>query len=458
MIKNFWTLFTFILFSIFLNTKGQTGINKNLPIDGIVAVIGNEIVLESDIEEYINIARQQGTKMDDKCKVVEDIVHDKVLLFHAKNDTLIQDRSKELKANAESRYQQLLSGFSSEKDMLSAYKFRTEYELKSAIERIALDQYYQNEKYRMITKDIDVTPSEVSTFYQTNKDRLPYVYDEVKLNRIIMYPKLTETHKQEIINRLKSIKSTILSGESSFESQAIIYSEDPGSASNGGLISNISKGMMVKAFEATALNLEEGEISDHVETEFGYHIIRLEKKAGKKYDVRHILILSTPNAEEIEAAKEEMINIKTQITEGKITFKEAALKYSDDKYTKFNAGVMTGENGSDSIEKTKLNPIDAYQIAGLEKGEITDPYENEEEQSKKKNITIIQIADIIPAHNMDIDTDYERIRTIALNKKRNENIEKWIKSKLPYTFISINKRYNECNFKTDWTMKNYSVK
>jgi len=453
MIRNFYTLFGFISFVIFPYMKGQTIINNSLPVDGIVAVIGNEIVLESDIEEHINMAKQQGIKTGDKCSVIEGIIHDKILLFHAKNDTLIQDRSKELKANAENKYQQLLSGFSSEKDMLNAYKFRTENELKSTIERIASDQYYQGEKYRMITKDIDITPSEVSTFYQTNKDKLPYIYDEVKLSRIIMYPKLTETHKQEIIDRLKSIKSTILNGESSFESQAIIHSEDPGSASSGGLISNISKGMMVKAFEATALNLEEGEISDPVETEYGYHIIRLEKKAGKKYTVSHILISSTPNTEEIAAAKEEMINIKSQIIEGKITFKEAALKYSDDKYTKFNAGVMIGENG-DTLEKTKINPIDAYQIAGLEKGEITDPYENEDEQSKKKNITIIQINDIIPAHNLDIDTDYERIRAIALNKKRNESIERWIKSKLPYTFISINNRYNQCNFKTDWTLKN----
>jgi len=453
MIRNFYTLSAFIITGFFLNANGQTRISKGSLADGIVAVIGNEIILESDIEEHINMAKQQGIKTDDKCSVVEDMINNKILLFHAKNDTLIQDRSKELKASAEDRYQQLLSGFPSEKDMLKAYKFHTAYDLKSVIEKMSSDQYYQGEKYRMITKGIDVTPSEVSAFYQNNKERLPYIYDEVKLNRIVMYPKLTEKHKQEIIDKLKSIKASILNGESSFDSQARIYSEDPGSASNGGLISNVFKGMMVKPFEAAALNLEEGEISDPVETEFGFHIIRLEKKAGKRYDVRHILISSTPNSEEIAQAKEEMIKIKTQITEGKISFKDAALKYSDDKLTKFNAGVMTGENGSDSIEKTKLNPIDAYQIAGLEKGEITDPYENEDEKSKRKNITITQITDIIPAHNINIDTDYERIRTIALNQKRGEIVEKWIKSKLPDTFISINKRYDKCNFKTTWSLK-----
>jgi len=453
MVRNFYALFAFITFGIFLQIKGQVSIDKGLLVDGIVAVIGDEIVLESDIEEHMNMAMQQGIKVDDKCRVVEDIVHNKLLLFHAKKDTLIQDRSKELKENAENRYQQLLSSFPSEKDMLKAYKFRSAYELKSTIEKISSDQYYQGEKYRMVTKGVDVTPSEVSSFYQVHKEQLPHIYDEVKLNKIVIYPKLTESHKQEIIDKLKSIKSAILSGESSFENQAIIYSEDPGSSSNGGLMVNVSKGMMVKAFEATALNLEEGEISDPVETEYGYHIIKLEKKAGKRYDVRHILISATPNEKEIATTKEEMIKIKAQITEGKISFREAALKYSDDKYTKFNAGVMTGENGSDSIEKTKLNPIDAYQIAGLEKGEITDPYENEEEHNKRKIVTIIQITDIIPAHSLNIDTDYERIRTIALNQKKNEVVEKWIKSKLPDTFISISKRYDKCDFKTDWTLK-----
>ncbi|OPC45330.1 peptidylprolyl isomerase [Elizabethkingia anophelis] len=450
MTKNFRFFFILsFLVTTFAGTLLKAQLKQGQLVDGIAAVIGNEIVLESDIEEYINMSKQQGSPVGDKCEIIESIIHNKLLLFHAKKDTLIQNRSKELKADADNRFQQMLSGFPSEKDMLNAYKFRTAYEFKAAIEKISSEQYYQGEKYKLITKGVDITPSEVSAFYDTYKTQLPQLNDEVKLSRIIMYPKLTDAHKQEIIDKLKKIKAAIQGGES-FENQARIYSEDPGSASNGGLINNVAKGMMVKPFEAAALNLQEGEISDPVETEYGYHIIQLIKKSGKIYDVRHILIASTPNAEEIKAAKNELQKVKAQIVDGTISFKDAALKYSDDKSTKFNAGVMTGQDGSDNLEKTKMDPVDAYQIAGLNKGDITEPYEIEEGQSKKKAIELIQVNDIVPAHTLDITTDYERIKSIALNQKKGNIVDQWIKSKLPDTFISINNRYKDCKFKTDW--------
>ncbi|NAW50938.1 peptidylprolyl isomerase [Elizabethkingia argentiflava] len=454
MFKNF--RFFFILSTLILALSGgllKAQIHPGQLADGIAAVIGNEIVLESDIEEYVNMAKQQGTaNIGDRCEILENIIHNKLLLFYAKKDTLIRNVNKELKADADSRYQQMLSGFSSEKDMLKAYRFRTAYELKAAIEKLSSDQYYQGEKYKLITKGVDITPSEVSAFYAQYKSQLPEVNEEVKLSRIMMYPKLTDNRKQEIIQKLKNIKADILKG-ASFEDQARIYSDDPGSAAYGGLITKVSKGMMVKPFEATALNLQEGEISDPVETEYGFHIIQLVRKAGKIYDVRHILIANTPNAQEIASAKGELTKIKSQIQAGKISFKEAALKYSDDKTTKFNAGVMTGSDGSDNLEKTKLDPIDAYQIAGLNKGEITDPYEMGEAQNKKKAIALIQVDDIIPAHTLSIDTDYERIKAIALNQKKNDVVDRWVISKLPDTFISINNRYKHCQFKTDWKRK-----
>lgn len=455
MTKKFRFLFILSFITTFLfGNMIQAQLKKGQLVDGITAVIGDEIVLDSDIEESIAMAQQQGAPIGDKCKVLENIIHNKLLLYHAKKDTLIPDRSKELRADAENRYQQFLSSFPSEREMLNAYKYRTSYEMKNAIEKVASEQYYQGQKYSMITRGIDVTPSEVSAFYEIHKSQLPQVNNEVKLSRIVMYPKLTDAHKKEIIDKLKKIKKDILAGES-FETQARIYSEDPGSAANGGLISNVAKGMMVKPFEAAALNLQEGEISDPVETEYGYHLIQLVKKSGKIYDVRHILILSTPNEEEIKATKKEMADLRNQIIEGKISFKDAALKFSDDKSTKYNAGVMTGSDGSDNLEKTKLDPVDAYQIAGINKGDITEAFETEfgEGPSKKKSIEFIKVDDIIDAHTLDLSDDYERVKAYALNQKKNEQVEKWIKSKLPDTFISINKRYQDCDFKTNWSRK-----
>ncbi|MCG2779739.1 MAG: peptidylprolyl isomerase [Weeksellaceae bacterium] len=417
-------------------------------VDGIAVVVGNEIILESDIEDQANYAKQQGANVADKCEFVESIINNKLLIYEAKRDTLIENRSAAIKENAGQKYNQILGQFPDEKTMLAAYKFRTSYEMKNAIEKIDTDNYYGQMKYGRITDKADVTPNEVTDFFNTYKFQLPEVKDEVSLSQITMYPKLTDAHKDEIIARLNKIKKDILAGET-FESQARIYSEDPGSAANGGLYNNISKGKMVKPFEAAALNLQEGELSDPVESEFGYHLIQLVKKSGKMYDARHILLKAEPNADEIATAKKELDSIRTLILDGKLTFKEAAYRFSDDKKTKFNAGILTSEDGSDKMEKLNLPPTVSYQIAGHNKGDITDVFQ-ETIQQDKKVVSIVKIDDVIAAHQLDIATDYDRIKQMALNKKKNEMVEKWVKEKLPSVFISINNRYKDCTFKTDW--------
>ncbi|MFD2543951.1 peptidylprolyl isomerase [Kaistella montana] len=442
----FALLFTmiFAFFGVKLNAQLQSG----SLVDGIAVVVGNEIILESDIEDQANYAKQQGAQVSDKCEFVESIINNKLLIYEAKRDTLIENRSEAIKETANQKYNQILGQFPDEKTMLSTYKFRTSYEMKNAIEKIDTDNYYGQMKYGRITDKADVTPNEVTDFFNTYKSQLPEVKDEVTLSQIIMYPKLTDAHKDEIIAKLNKIKQDILAGES-FENQARIYSEDPGSAANGGLYKNISKGKMVKPFEAAALNLQEGEISDPVESEFGYHLIQLVKKSGKNYDARHILLKAEPNDAEIATAKKELDSIRTLILNGRLTFKEAAYRFSDDKKTKFNAGILTSEDGSDRIEKLNLAPTVSYQIAGLNKNDITDVFQDTIQQDKKV-VSIVKVDDIIASHQLDITTDYDRIKQMALNKKKNEMVEKWVKEKLPDVFISINNRYKDCAFKTDW--------
>ena len=436
--------FIFAFFGVKMNAQLKTG---DL-VDGIAVVVGDEIILESDIEEQANYAKQQGATVADKCEFVESIINNKLLIYEAKRDTLIENRSAAIKENAAQKYNQILGQFPDEKTMLSAYKFRTSYEMKNAIEKIDADNYYGQMKFGRITEKADVTPNEVTDFFNTYRYQLPQVNDEVSLSQIVMYPKLTDAHKNEIIARLNKIKQDILAGES-FESQARIYSDDPGSAANGGLYTNIAKGKMVKPFEAAALNLQEGELSEPVESEFGYHLIQLVKKSGKMYDARHILLKAEPNAEEIATAKKELDSIRTLILDGKLTFKEAAFRFSDDKRTKFNAGIITSEDGSDKMEKLNLSPTISYQIAGHNKGDITEVFQDTQAQDRKV-VTIIKIDDVIAAHQLDIATDYDRIKQMALNKKKNEMVEKWGKEKLPNVFISINNRYKDCTFKTDW--------
>lgn len=446
--KNIKFALIFSLLFAFFGVKMNAQLKTGELVDGIAVVVGDEIILESDIEDQASFSKQDGADVSNRCEFVEGIISNKLLIYEAKRDTLIENRSSVLKENANQKYAQILGQFPDEKAMLTTYKFRTSFEMKNAIEKIDADNYYGQSKFGRITDKADVTPSEVTDFFTAFQFQLPEVKDEVSLAQITIYPKLTEAHKNEIIGRINKIKQDILAGET-FESQARIYSEDPGSASNGGLYKNISKGKMVKPFEAAALNLQEGDISEPVESDFGYHIIQLVKKSGKNYDARHILLKAEPNSDEIATAKKELDSIRTLILEDKLSFKEAAFRFSDDKKTKFNAGILTSQDGGDKLEKLNLPPTTAYQIAGLNKGDITEPFQDTINQDKKV-ITMIKIEDIIAAHKLDIATDYERIKQMALNKKKNELVEKWVKEKLPNTFISINNRYKDCVFKTDW--------
>ena len=447
MIKNMKYLFALSFLVTLISFNANAQVKKGDLVDGISAVVGDEIVLESDILEQQNYAIQQGAAQTNKCEFMEQILSNKLLIYKAKKDTLIQDRTAAIRAQAGDKYNQILSQFPSERAMLDSYKFRSSYEMKNVIEKMDIDNYYAQSKYALITDKVNITPNEVTDFYNAFKYQLPQVKDEVVLSKIVMFPKLTDAHKQEIIDKLKKIKQDILNGES-FENKARIYSDDPGSAANGGLYTNIGRGKMVKIFEATALNLQEGEISDPVESEFGFHIIQLVKKSGKLYDARHILLKAEPNAEEIATAKAEMEQIRKDILEGKTTFKDAAYKHSDDKNTKFNAGVIPAEDGSDRQEKINLPATVAYQIAGLNKGDLTEVFMDELNQ--KKAVVLMKVNDIIPEHSLDIATDFERIKSFALNKKKNEVLEKWVKENLADTFISLDNRYKDCQFKTDW--------
>ena len=447
MIKNMKYLFALSFLVTLISFNANAQVKKGDLVDGISAVVGDEIVLESDILEQQNYATQQGAAQTNKCEFMEQILSNKLLIYKAKKDTLIQDRTAAIRAQAGDKYNQILSQFPSERAMLDSYKFRSSYEMKNVIEKMDIDNYYAQSKYALITDKVNITPNEVTDFYNAFKYQLPQVKDEVVLSKIVMFPKLTDAHKQEIIDKLKKIKQDILNGET-FENKARIYSDDPGSAANGGLYTNIGRGKMVKIFEATALNLQEGEISDPVESEFGFHIIQLVKKSGKLYDARHILLKAEPNAEEIATAKAEMEQIRKDILEGKTTFKDAAYKHSDDKNTKFNAGVIPAEDGSDRQEKINLPATVAYQIAGVNKGDLTEVFMDELNQ--KKAVVLMKVNDIIPEHSLDIATDFERIKSFALNKKKNEVLEKWVKENLADTFISLDNRYKDCQFKTDW--------
>ena len=450
MIKRTYINSVLILLFSFSSILSFAQLKKGQLINGIAVVVGNQIILESDIDEQMAYAKEQGATATDKCEFLDGIISNKLLIYEAKKDTLIEDRTAAIKENSAQKYSQLLSQFPNEKAMLEAYKFRTKYEMQNVIEKSDIDQYYSQAKYQRITDKADVTPNMVTDFYKENEFKFPEVKDEVTLAQIVQYPVLTESHKQDIINRLLKIKQDILAGES-FESQARIYSEDPGSAPNGGAMKGISKGQMVKPFEAAALNLQEGEISDPVESEFGFHLIKLDRKSGKMYDASHILIMAEPTEEEINTAKAKLDSIRGLIEAGKITFKDAAFKFSDDKQTKFNGGIIQAQDGGSRIEKENVSANVAYQIAGVNQGDISEAFVDD--LNRRKAVKIIKVEGEYPRHTLSLESDYDKVKQMALNKKKSEMLEAWVAERLPNVFISIDKRYESCNLKEKWGKK-----
>ncbi|MXV38165.1 peptidylprolyl isomerase [Flavobacteriaceae bacterium Ap0902] len=426
------------------------GLSQEKKIDGVAAVVGNEVILESDIQRDYTLAQQQGMEAADRCAFVNNMLVQKMVLHHAKNDTLVSVSDERVRAQAT----QVLEDFKSrgsEEEILSVYGVKTMAELQNELEILVRDNQLIESKRGRIESDLDASPEEVKTFFNTYQSELPQMNEEVEMSHIVIHPTITEEHKEEIINRLLAMKQEIIEG-ASFSTKAILYSEDPGSKENGGLYENIKRGTFVPEFDAVAFNLDEGEISDPVETQFGFHLIQLERRRGQSIDVRHILISAEPTEQEMAEARNLIDSIRTQIKSGDLTFKEAAKQYSVDKYTRYNGGQLTNsQNGETKFERSKLPMKQVYAIAGLEPGDISEPFETE--YDRKKAIEILRLDNIIPAHKLALDTDYTRIKNMTIQQKKQEKLFEWIDENMNDTFVKIHKDYQSCDFGFNWLKK-----
>ncbi|MDM1040086.1 peptidylprolyl isomerase [Empedobacter brevis] len=438
-----------------VNTFAQTA--KPTPkrlakVDGIAAVVGDQIVLESDVDRDYLMSKQQGMQVEDKCDFLNDIMLDKMLVDRAKQDTLIKVTQDEVTRQLNSQIEGWIAQAGGEKQILDYFGFRTMAEMKNETKYIVEDNIYARNKREMVVKGADATPEEVRMFFEKHQGELPDVKDEVSISHIVTYPEVSQENQQKIIDQLKEIKKEIEEG-ASFATKAILYSEDPGSASNGGEYKKVSRGKMVKEFDAVAFNLQEGEISDPFKTDFGYHIIKLEKRRGQELDLRHILITLKPTEEEIKKAYNKLDSIRVLINDGKMTFKDAALRFSDDKYTKFNSGnIMNQNSGDDRFEKMAL-PLPMFTaIATLNEGDISQVFEDDFDN--RKALRILKINKFYPEHKINYQDDYYRIQKFAVQDKERTLLMDWVKRQVGDAYIKIGKEYQSCNFPIDWEKKN----
>ena len=309
-----------------------------------------------------------------------------------------------------------------------------------------------------LTAEIDVTPDEVRTYYNSLKEGgdLPEFGSEIELSQIVINAEPTKEEITRVIERLNQLKKEVENG-SSMQMKAILNSDDPSVSQQGpgagGFFSINRQSQFVKEFKEIAFSLQEGEVSEPFKSDFGYHIIQVEKIKGQQVDLRHILIQAEIDDAKLKEGEETLKKVKKEIAEGTITFENAVLKYSEDKKTRYSKGVLLNPGTGDSnFELTRMDPTLYARVSELKVGEITEPYFDETREGEKM-YKIILLKSKTETHTADYVNDYVRIQALALQKKQEETIEDWAKDKIKDTYIKINEIHSSCEFDKNWTKK-----
>ena len=419
-------------------------------LEGIVAVVGNNIILKSDLEQQILQYQAQGLEVDSlmRIQVLEDLLFQKLMLHKAEIDS-VEVTENDVFNEIDSRLNTFISQLGSE-DQLEEYFDKKIYEIKEEMyEPIENSLIIQRVRFE-ITSSADVTPKEVKNYFLNfDPDSLPMVNLSVEVAHILKHPPASLSAIKETENKLEKLKERVLKGES-FATLAILYSEDPGSSRNGGLYNAIKRGMFVKEFEAVMFSLEEGEISDVFETEYGYHIVLMEEHRGDEVDIRHILMSPKISAIDLNNAKDILILVRDSIMDEYLTFEDASTRYSDDQMTKFNGGKLINmNNGTSKFELHELESAIKLAVEQLEVNEISEPSYVKLE-SGKEAFRLFKLLSKAEEHRVNFKDDYKMIRDMALEQKKDEAISEWINSSLLKTYVRINDEYKVLDFQYNW--------
>ncbi|KRD08340.1 peptidylprolyl isomerase [Flavobacterium sp. Root901] len=423
-------------------------------IDGIIATVGDYIVLDSDIDKgYLEIASQGGNTKDiTRCQMLGKLLEDKLYAHQAIQDSIIVSDA-EVRSMMDERLNYMIQQVGDINKVVEYYKKSSVEEFKTYFADILKEQKLASEMRDKIVKDVEITPEEVRNFFKKiPKDELPTFGAEMEVAQIVAEPKVSKEDKQKVIDRLNAIRQDVIDG-SSFATKAVLYSQDPGSAPNGGYYKMTRKTPFVKEFKDVAFSLQEGEISKPFETTFGFHIIMVDKIKGQEVELRHILISPVVSDSALKEAKERLANVRAKIVSKEITFAEAARTESDEKETRANGGTLINPNTQDTrFELTKMDPSLYGQVSNLKDDEVSQPLLNTDEKGKK-TYKLITVTNRIDEHVADYAKDYTKIKELALKEKQINAIAKWFDAKIKDTYIKIIGEYRDCTFANNWLKK-----
>jgi peptidyl-prolyl cis-trans isomerase SurA len=422
-------------------------------VDGIVAIVGGNVVLISDIEnQYLQVRSQgniQGTATKVKCNLLETILFQKLLLHQAQVDS-IQVTDVQVEGEMDRRMRYFISQAGSP-ERLEEHFGKTLIEIKNELRDVIKEQMLVEQAQQKITKDVTITPAEVKSYFRKlPKDSIPLINSELEIGMIVKQPLIGDAEKQIVKDKLKSFKDRIVKGDD-FSTLAVLYSEDPGSAKQGGELGMFKRGDMRPEFEAVAFKLKPGEVSDIVETEDGFHLIQMIERRGEYVNVRHILLQPKVTVVNLNRAKNSLDSVAQMIIKKTITFDAAVLKYSDDP-SKNSGGMMINQaTGTTKFESSQLDAKIYFVVDKLKEGEVSAAVLMTDRG--KQDYRIYYLKTRTKPHKANLEDDYARIQQWALERKKMDVVDTWIDQKIASTYISVMSEYRNCEFQRNWLKK-----
>ena len=419
-------------------------------VDRAAAVIGNELILVSDVEAEVQMLRTKGYGSDRnvRCEVLEKMMEQKLFLIQSRIDSLTVNQDM-VESNLSQQIDQIRTALGGD-EQVEEYFHKPLYKLRSEWRKQFEDQSLIQQEQQEVVKQLpEVTPYDVKVFLDsTDENDLPVVPQMYQLSQICIYPD-REAAAIAVKEKLLDIRERIINGEK-FSTLARLYSEDPGSARKGGELGMASKSIFWPAFSDAAMSLKPGIISQIVETPDGFHIIEVLDKKGDMFNARHILLKPEYTAADREKAFARLDSLKTMIDTSEISFELAARYYSEDPATRTNGGQMADPNtGSSYFAIDELKPQDYAAIKDLKPGEISEPVESLDNEGRDGNLVykIIRLDKIVPSHTATFERDYTELRNIVQQKKQVEALESFVDQKIGTTPIMIDPLFGDCDFK-----------
>lgn len=423
-------------------------------LDKIVAQVGDNIILLSDIREQRLQAEEAKVAIDSSfdCRVLEQIMVTQILVNQAKLDSVVVS-DEQVDADMENRLRLIQNQMGGRQKLEEFYRM-TYNEIKDKFREIIRTNMLADEMRNTITAGLGVTPKEVKDFFQNlPNDSVPFINMQLGFQQIVIYPEITKEDKKIALDRIRELRDQIVVQGKSFESLARLYSMDPGSAPMGGKIA-ATKGMMVPQFEATVFKLRPDEISEPIETEFGYHIIKLISRSGDDFMCLHILIRPEFSVQTMNKASQRMDSCYRMLKLNELTWEQAVARYSNDASTRQNKGIISNpRNASQLWDMEDLNEIDQqiYLLTdAMEPGDITQPSLYMDFMSRQQGIRIVRLTQRIPAHKANLDADYALIKQAAENDKKARILSEWVKSKIGNAYIRLVPEFASCPLQYPW--------